>query len=161
MPSNDHGGRRWLLVGGLLLGVGVGAVVDVLLFHLVLQQHHLLSGRVDPGTASGLARNVRYDGLFSLGMLAVAALGFASAWRGLNAADRRRSPVGFAGSLLLGAGLFNLFDGVVDHYLLGLHDVVHGTARWNPHWVGVSLLLLAAGGLVLWTNRRRRDDPNL
>jgi len=50
---------------------------------------------------------------------------------------------------LVGAGLFNLFDGIVDHYLLGMHDVVHGTRAFNPHWVGASLLVVGAGILAV------------
>lgn len=138
-----------VLYGSAVLGFGLGALLDVLLFHLVLRWHHLLSARIPTVTVAGLRRNIYYDGLFALGALATMGLGAALVWRGLNWADEPHSPVRPLGALLVGAGAFNLFDGVVDHYVLDLHDVVHGTPALNPHWVGASLLLLGLGLLVL------------
>jgi uncharacterized membrane protein len=138
-----------VLLGGTILGFGLGALLDVLLFHLVLQWHHLLSSVYDPATLDGLRTNVYFDGLFSLAMVAVMVVGAGVIWRELNRASERYSAVRVLGSLLVGAGLFNVFDGVVDHYVLGVHDVVHGTQAFNPHWVGASLLILGVGILIL------------
>lgn len=155
---NDTGRRRRpLLLWGGVLGFGLGAVVDVLMFHLIFQTHHLLSGVYDPLTYDGLRTNVMFDGLFSIGMLAVMGLGAVMLWRTANRAHEPLSSLLVVGATLVGAGVFNVFDGVVDHYLLGLHDVVHGTAAYNPHWVVVSLLMLGAGLLVLWVADRRGE----
>jgi uncharacterized membrane protein len=142
-------GERAVLLGAGVFGFGFGALLDVVVFHMILQWHHLLSEFYDPGTLDGLRTNVYYDGLFSLAMVGVMAIGMAAVWRELNRTDEPHSAVRAFGSLLVGAGLFNVFDGVADHYVLGLHDVVHGTQAFNPHWVGASLLLLGAGILVL------------
>ncbi|WP_128476827.1 DUF2243 domain-containing protein [Halorussus pelagicus] len=56
---------------------------------------------------------------------------------------------GTLGGLLVGAGLFTVFDGVVDHYVLESHDAVHGTQAFNPHRVGASLLISGVGILVV------------
>ncbi len=141
-------GHATVLLGSGVLGVGLGAVLDVLVFHLVLQWHHLLSATYPPDTLGGLRANVYFDGVFALAALAVAAVGAALVWRGLNRSARPHPPVRALGSVLVGVGAFNVFDGVVDHYVLGLHDVVHGTRAFNPHWVGASLLLLGLGVLV-------------
>ncbi len=148
--------RRSLLLWGCVFGFGLGALLDVLLFHLVFQTHHLLSGFYDPLTYGGLRTNVMFDGLFSLGMLAVMGAGAAMLWRIANRATRPLSSLLVGGAALVGAGVFNVFDGVVDHYVLGLHDVVHGTEMWNPHWIVVSVLMLVAGVLLLWFAGRRR-----
>jgi len=140
---------RSLLVGAGVVGFGLGALVDVLLFHLVLQWHHLVSSLVTPETLAGLRTNLVYDGLFSLAMVGVMGLGAALAWRSLNRSTEPYSPLRAVGALLVGAGAFNVFDGVVDHYVLGVHDVVHGTGAFNPHWVSASLLLVGVGVLVL------------
>jgi len=141
-------GGRVLLSGGIL-GFGLGALVDVLVFHMILQWHHLLSSVYHPLSLPGLRLNVYYDGLFSLAMMGVMAVGAGIIWRELNRSSEPFSAIRVLGSLLVGAGLFNVFDGIVDHYVLGLHDVVHGTQAFNPHWVGASFLLLGAGILVL------------
>jgi uncharacterized membrane protein len=145
----DRESRRSLLLWGGTVGVGLGAMIDVILFHLVLQTHHLLSGLIDPYAIDGLRTNVMYDGLFMAGMLALTVAGGAMLWRLANGASEKLSSTALVGSILVGAGVFNVFDGVVNHYVLGLHNVVHGTEAWNPHWLVVSVLLLGAGLLVL------------
>lgn len=141
--------RRLTLVGGGVFGFGFGAVVDVVVFHLVLQWHHLLSARYSPTTERGLRTNVFFDGVFSLAMLGVMVVGGALVWRAANRSTVTHSSTRLLGSVFVGVGLFNLIDGVVDHYLLGVHDVVHGTQALNPHWMGASLLVVGVGLLVL------------
>lgn len=54
------------------------------------------------------------------------------------------------GLLLAGAGTIGFaVGGLVAHYVLGMHDVVHGTTAWNPHWIGVGLVVLGIGLIVL------------
>jgi uncharacterized membrane protein len=134
-----------LLFGSGTLGFGLGALLDVVVFHLILQWHHLLSDYFSPATLDGLQTNIYYDGLFSLVMVGVMTVGMGVVWRELNGASESHSALRTFGAILVGAGLFNVF---VDHYVLGIHDVVHGTQAFNPHWVGASLLLLGAGILA-------------
>lgn len=153
----DAGARRHrrLLVAGGTTGFGVGAIIDVVIFHLILQTHHLLSGFYDPHNLNGLRTNVMIDGLFLLAMAAITGIGLGIIWRLINGSNERVSTRALVGAVVLGAGVFNVFDGVVDHYVLGLHNVVHGTEMWNPHWIGVSVILLAIGLLLLWS----ANDP--
>lgn len=144
---------RLALVGGGVLGIGLAAVLDVIVFHQILQTHHLLSNIYDPGTLDGLQRNVYYDGLFSLAMLGVMGLGASVIWWATNHSSYRLSTLAVVGSVLIGMGVFNTYDGIVDHYVLGIHDAVHGTTIWNPPWVLVSLVLLIAGGVLLQRGR--------
>jgi uncharacterized membrane protein len=58
---------------------------------------------------------------------------------------------GVAG-ILLGAGGFNLYDGVVQHKLLGLHQVRAGAPDNPPSdvaFIGVAATVLLAGLLLL------------
>lgn len=144
--------HRTVLLGSGFVGFGLGAVLDVLVFHLVLQWHHLVSSLVTPETLRGLQINLYYDGLFSLAMVGVMGVGGALVWRGLNHSLLDHSPVRALGAVLVGAGVFNVYDGVVDHYVLDIHDAVHSTEALNPHWIGASLLLLGVGILVLTSN---------
>lgn len=147
MARTDHEGV--VLLGSGIFGFGLGALVDVVVFHFILQWHHLLSSFYEPGTLDGLRTNVYFDGIFSLVVIAVMLVGAGVVWRAVNRSAEPHSPVRVLGGLLVGAGLFNVFDGIVDHYVLGIHDVVHGTQAFNPHWVGASLLILGVGILVL------------
>jgi uncharacterized membrane protein len=59
--------------------------------------------------------------------------------------------------VLLGAGAFQLWDGVVDHKLLRVHQVRYGVdlAAYDGTWIGGAVVLLAAGALLALRARRR------
>ena len=97
---------------GVLAGVGLVAFIDETVFHQLLHWHHFY----DKSTpAAGLVS----DGLFHAG-------GFTAMVAGLFLlADAHRRggfvPKRWRGGLLLGAGGFQFYDGIVQHKLLGLH----------------------------------------
>ena len=139
--------RRGLFAAGIA-GFGFSGLVDVLVLHHVLQWHHLLSGIYPMDTLAGLRTNLLADGLFSLAMLLVASVGAGLLWK-----VERRTTVPLAvrpvvGAGLVGLGLFDLFDVVVDHVLLGLHQPLSQGGQYNPHWAAVSLLFIVAGYLL-------------
>jgi uncharacterized membrane protein len=49
----------------------------------------------------------------------------------------------FAGQLILGWGVFNLVEGVIDHQILGIHHV-----REVPHYMVHNLTFLGIGGIL-------------
>lgn len=142
--------HRPLSVWAGVAGFGLGAVVDTVIFHLIFQTHHLLSGFYDPYSYDGFRTNVMVDGLFLVATGLVAVVGIGMLWRTVNRTDRRLSGIHAVGWAVVGAGVFNLIDGVVSHYVLDLHNVVHGTGAWNPPWVAVSVVMLAVGIALVW-----------
>lgn len=131
------------LTAGLLLGLGVAAFVDETVFHQILHWHHFY----DRSTSEvGLVS----DGLFhALSWFAtVAALFLVGRLRRDRALHGRR----LAGGLLTGSGAFQLYDGLVQHKLMGLHQIRYGVdlvaydLTWNI--VAVALLVLGAGLVV-------------
>jgi uncharacterized membrane protein len=50
-------------------------------------------------------------------------LGLIVLWRALRRSHIRWSSKLLVGSLLMGFGIFNLVEGIVDHHLLGIHHV--------------------------------------
>jgi uncharacterized membrane protein len=143
---------RSTLLAAAVLGVGFGGLVDVLVFHLILQTHHLLSGYVDPTTMGGLRTNVLADGVFSLVMLAVMGVGGAKLWSALVRADPAEPPSASAvvGAAVIGLGAWNLFDVVVDHAVLRLHAATYPVLDvYDLGWFVASLVLVAAGWLAV------------
>ena len=63
------------------------------------------------------------------------------------------------GLLLMGWGLFNLVEGIVDHHILGIHHVRSGDHELL-YDLGFLLLgaVLLAGGLLLARQGRRDSD---
>ncbi len=106
-------GRRSLWVCALI-GVAVMAAVDVIVFHQILSWHHFYD------------RSTSEVALMSDGLLHAAELVMLVAGFFLFADLRRRgtlAPRAAVPGLFLGLGAFQLWDGIVDHKLLRLHQV--------------------------------------
>ncbi|SDU63150.1 putative membrane protein [Prauserella muralis] len=131
--------------GGLcrcaLLGVAVMAALDEIVFHQILAWHHFYD------------RSTRAVGLLSDGLLHTAELlGLVAGF--VLYADLRRHhtlapPQAWAG-LFLGLGAFQLFDGIVDHKLLRIHQVRYGVdiLPYDLAWNGAGLVLLTVGAAL-------------
>lgn len=134
-----------------LIGAAVMAAVDEIVFHQILGWHHFFD-RSTP--AVGLVS----DGLLHSAELLGLVAGFV-----LYADLRRRhalDPAHAVAGLFLGAGGFQLFDGVVDHKLLRVHQIRYGVdvLPYDLAWNGAALVLLAVG-VVLAVRARRRARP--
>jgi uncharacterized membrane protein len=148
-----------------LFGLGLGGFLDGIVFHQVLQWHHMLTGE-DGGepsdTVAGLEANTLADGLFHLAtwaLVAVAMVLTVRAWRNGELAP----PWGaHAGLLLTGWGVFNVVEGLVDHHLLGIHHVrddLGAPLGWDLAFLAAGLVLIAAG-LALSRSAGRRAFPS-
>jgi uncharacterized membrane protein len=145
--------RRPLLSAGLALGMGMGGFVDGILFHQILQFHNMLSARIPNTDYVGAKVNMVWDGFFHAGVWTITALGILLLWRAGRRAGADLSGRLLAGALLIGWGLFNLVEGVIDHHLLQLHHVYEpaGLSVWD--W----LFLLWGAGMLgggWWLCRR-------
>jgi uncharacterized membrane protein len=153
--------RRPLFAAGIALGLGLGGLLDGILFRQILQWHHLLSSAGYPDdTVAGLEVNMLADGLFQAVWWAVTVAGLVLLWRAARHPRGVWSSRLFGGAVLIGAGLFYLIEGLAAHYLLGLHHVKPGPGQ--GFWDAAFLLtgaLLALIGLVL-VLAGRRDEPD-
>jgi uncharacterized membrane protein len=149
-----------LLAPGLLLGVGLGAFVDGIVLHQLLRWHHLLSTR--PGVS--LQANLIGDGVFHAGAWLAVLGGVLWLWHRSPRADANGSWTALVAAMVAGWGLFNVFEGLLDHYILNLHHVRPGP---NQAIYDIAFLicgaLLAIGGLA-WYRRtthaaRRSSSP--
>ena len=140
--------RRATLRAAVLGGVGLMAGIDQVVFHQLLGWHHLWDG------STGRV-GVLTDGLLHAAELTVLVTGLLLlvrlTGRGLLA------PRTAAAGVLLGAGGFQLFDGVVNHKVLGLHQVRYGVdlLPYDIAWDASGVVLLALGVLLL---RRSREE---
>ncbi len=75
---------------------------------------------------ASLRINILADGLFHASAYAFVAAGLAVPWR-----SARRTRLRWSGELLVGFGVFNLVEGVVDHHPLGIHHA-NETVRREP-----------------------------
>ncbi len=141
-------GRR-SLVSGVLVGIGVAAFLDETVFHQLLHWHHFYDRSTsDAGLVS--------DGFFHAGGWLAIVVGLF-----LFADLQRRSataPRTVWGAALLGWGAFQVYDGLVQHKLLGLHQIRYGVQLlpYDLAWNIAGALGVLAGALILARGRRRR-----
>jgi uncharacterized membrane protein len=64
----------------------------------------------------------------------------------------------FTASLLLGAGLFNLVEGIIDRQILGIHHVKTGPNQfaWDIGFLILSAGIATAGWILLQNQRLER-----
>lgn len=149
-PRRMNGPARslWALT---LIGVGIMAAFDEIIFHQVLGWHHFYDNATP---AIGLMS----DGLLHAGELIALVGGF------FLVADLLRqgsfAPAWARAGFFLGAGGFQLFDGIVNHKVLRLHQIRYGVylvpydIAWNL--AGLTLMLV---GLVLLSRARATTRP--
>ena len=154
--------RGPVISAGLLLGAGLGAFVDGILLHQLLQWHNMLSSVRPPTDLVSMKYNMLWDGAFhALAWLSVV-LGVWRLWRAGAREDVSWSTHTLVGSALLGWGLFNFVEGVIDHELLGLHHVHPGQheVAWDLAFFAFGLLQIAAGGVTDRPMRSACDRPS-
>ncbi|MET9954404.1 DUF2243 domain-containing protein [Streptomyces sp. NPDC006339] len=139
--------RRSMVVCGVI-GVAVMAAIDEIVFHQILGWHHFYD-------RSTLSVGLLSDGLLHTAELVALIAGF------FAYADLRRrralAPAHAWAGFLLGLGIFQLFDGIVDHKLLRLHQVRYGVDVTPYDWVwNIAGLVLLLFGWVLAIRAARR-----
>lgn len=135
------GGRSW---SGVVIGIGLGGFVDGIVLHQIMQWHNMGSSVVPPTTMEAMKQNMAWDGWFHLATWIITFVGVWMLWSHASGGRRLPSRRAFLGQMLLGWGVFNLAEGVVDHHLLGIHHV-----RDMPAHVPLyDWLFLAIGGVV-------------
>ncbi|MCW7987405.1 membrane protein [Streptomyces platensis subsp. clarensis] len=145
---------------GVVLGVGMGGFVDGILLHQLLRWHHMLSSTnqdrigvkyYNPHTVSGLEMNTLWDGIFHTVCWISVLLGLAILY---SRVTHNRLRVWTSrvlwGWMLVGWGLFNLVEGVLDHEILGIHHVYAGDDQvwWDIGFLVLGALLVAGGYLL-------------
>ncbi len=160
--------RRPLIAAGTLLGIGLGGFADGIVFHQLLQVHNMLTARypetgVDVATAVvNLEINMFWDGLFHTFCWAMTVLGLALLWRAVRRRDVPLSTRAFVGSVVLGSGLFNLVEGLIDHELLGIHHVVEAGNHllWDMAFLASGVILILIGWAVIRAGQIEVANPS-
>lgn len=134
------------LASTALIGIGLMAAVDEIIFHQLLAWHHFYD-------LSTPLVGLISDGLLHAAELIAVVAGFF--WF----ADLRRRVVldrswAWAG-FFLGAGGFQLFDGLVDHKVLRVHQIRYGVELlpYDLAWIFTGLLLLLIGVIIVMRTR--------
>jgi uncharacterized membrane protein len=147
-----------------MVGVGLGGLIDGVLLHQVLQWHHMLTDygtyATFPNSSVGqLEDNTLADGLFHVATLILLMVGLVLLARRMSHAPVRLRDL--SGLLLIGWGIFNLVEGLIDHHLLTVHHVRDDVSEpfvWDLGFLLVGMLLVGVGS-VLYRPRARTSGP--
>jgi uncharacterized membrane protein len=145
---------RQTVWSGVLFGIGLAGFVDETVFHQLLHWHHFYD-------KSTMTVGLVSDGLFH-------AVGFTCIVVGLflMADTLRRGgfvPKRWWGALLVGAGGFQLYDGLVQHKLLKLHQIRYHVAIWpyDVTWNVVAAIFIVVGAVLLRLGTARVSGPGI
>jgi uncharacterized membrane protein len=161
MHNDGRTHREFPLSAGILFGLGLGGFFDGIILHQVLQWHHMLTSAGYPAdSVRNLEVNTLWDGLFHSTTYVFVLLGLILLWRTAHRAHMRWSGKLLWGTMLIGFGLFNVIEGIIDHHLLGLHHVNETVPQ--PQWIYWDIGFLAWGALMLlggwWLVRTGRQE---
>ena len=134
---------------GILLGIGLGGFLDGIVLHQILQWHHMLTseGSYPDTTVAGLETNTLWDGLFHAATWVAVAVGLYILWRRTTGWRWAISGRALLGWMLVGWGLFNLVEGIVDHHILTIHHVRAGANQtaWDLAFLAFGAVLVIGG----------------
>lgn len=155
----NNQGAKPLVRAGIFLGMGLGGFFDGILFHQILQTHSLLTGKLPKDSIANIQVNMFWDGVFHAATWALTIAGLAMLWRAVTKHRAALSTKRFAGAMLMGWGIFNLVEGLLDHHVFHLHHVVEslGVSFYDYAFLASGLVLFAVGWGMVGASRRDEE----
>ncbi|MBW9069920.1 DUF2243 domain-containing protein [Rhizobium pusense] len=151
-PRHIFGKLQW---AGCMIGFALGGFFDGILLHQLLQWHHLLSGLEQ--TRLDIRVLVFWDGIFHALMYIIAIFGVCLLWRARSECTARGTDRCIFANTLVGFGAWHVADGILSHWLLGIHRVrmdVGNPLFWDLLWFAVfGVIPLTIGWII------RRGGP--
>ncbi|NJP37093.1 DUF2243 domain-containing protein [Alkalicoccus luteus] len=144
--------QKKMHIGSFLLGFGFLGALDGIVFHQLLQWHSVIH---DAPT------NVQIisDGVFHFAVTLTIMAGALLLWLSGKPQEPKRAWMSAGGLFLIGGGLFNLVEGIINHHILQIHRV-HPEAE-NPLLFDLAFLasgvILLGAGFLLRKKVKQRD----
>jgi len=129
--------RSLLDYGSFILGFGFMGALDGIIFHQLLQWHSVYMATDRPG-------QIMSDGIFHFGVSIALVIGGILLWLAGNPTSVEKGNRFVLGGFLMGAGIFNVVEGIINHHLLQIHRVKPG----DPNAMMYDLSFLALGFIL-------------
>jgi uncharacterized membrane protein len=138
----------------VLIGFGLGAFLDGIVLHQILQWHHLVVAYRAADDLGGLEYNMFWDGVFLLVSWLVVLVGLLWLWRSRDDAPAF-GVTALIGGLLIGWGVFNIADQIMFHMALGAHHIriVDNHQLYDWAYTAVAVALVLTGWFLMRTTR--------
>ncbi|WP_191090643.1 DUF2243 domain-containing protein [Niallia endozanthoxylica] len=130
------------LWSGFLFGIGLVAFIDEAVFHQLLHWHHFYDksttsiGLISDGFFHAFSWFATIGSLFMFAELKKFQALWITRW---------------VGGMLLGGGIFQLYDGTIQHKLMKLHQIRYNVdiLPYDLTWNILSILMVAAGMILI------------
>jgi uncharacterized membrane protein len=157
----SHPQGKFPIGSGLLFGLGLGGFFDGIVLHQLLQWHHMLSSWYPIRDVPSLELNTLWDGIFHSATYVFVVVGLFVLWRAAHRGHLVWSSKLLVGTLLLGWGIFNVVEGVVDHEVLGVHHVNERVPEpqriiWDMAFLAWGVAMVFGGWILTAKGRRTR-----
>jgi uncharacterized membrane protein len=155
--------RHFPISAGIFFGLGLGGFFDGIVLHQLLQWHHMLSSWYPITSIENLELNTRWDGIFHSATYVFVVVGLFLLWQAAHRRHLYWSTKLLIGSMLVGFGVFNVIEGIINHQILGVHHVNETVPPeqwicWDIGFVVWGALMLL-GGLWLIRSGQRETPP--
>src|SRR5947208_16259215 len=118
----DSDSSSFPISAGVLLGLGLGGFFDGIVFHQLLQWHHMLSSWYPLNSIDNVRLNTTWDGLLHGAAYVLVLASLYLLWKRARSGELSWSSRQCLGAMLLGWGVLNLIEDVIDHEILRLHQ---------------------------------------
>ncbi|MBP1915797.1 DUF2243 domain-containing protein [Lederbergia galactosidilytica] len=137
-------------IGAFLFGMGIIGMLDGIILHQIFQFHsvYMYTSRFN---------QIVSDGLFHLLVTLIVLIGGYLLW----VSDSKKLPKPkhlFWASFLLGAGVFNLIEGIINHHILQIHHVYYRTNNillFDLLYDGLSIILISSGFYLFLLSKKK------
>ena len=135
------------MLSGFLFGIGLVAFLDEAVFHQILHWHHFYDksttsiGLISDGLFHAFSWFATIGGLFMLANL-----------KRLNIFSSSRWVAG----MFLGAGIFQLYDGIIQHKIMKIHQIryVENVMVYDLIWNILAGLMILVGIVIIYRSRK-------
>jgi uncharacterized membrane protein len=135
---------KFISIGSFLLGFGFLGAMDGIVFHQLLQWHSVIMD-------TSRTMQIISDGLFHLAVTITLIAGAVILWLGGRPEQLGRGFRLMTAQFLIGGGIFNLVEGIINHHILQIHRVRPDAAApllYDLGFLASGAVLLAAGILL-------------
>ncbi|WP_245864011.1 DUF2243 domain-containing protein [Fredinandcohnia onubensis] len=146
--------RKLINTGSFIFGFGFLGALDGIIFHQLLQWHSVYMATDRPG-------QIMSDGIFHFAVTITLIIGGVLLWLAGNPSNLSKGVRLLVGWFLIGGGVFNLVEGIINHHLLQIHRVKPG----DPNALAYDLAFLASGlllfiiGYLIKQRKDRQSSP--
>ena len=142
--------NKSLIAAGILLGLGQAGFFDGIIFHQLLQWHHMFTNVESGQTVAGLELNTFGDGIFHIVDWLLTIAGIIVLWNTVRKDNVVLSNSTLVGAFCIGAGLFNVAEGILSHHIFQIHHVKPGIHQlgWDLGFISAGILSIIIGWII-------------